>query len=88
MKSYVVSLELTNGLKNYSDLTKVLKSFRAKSVINESVWVLMTEQSAIELRDHLKQFLQSQDRIFILKSGVVAAWLNPACGHDWLRENL
>ncbi len=50
----------------------------------------MTDQKAPEIRDYLKEALEDEDRIFVLRSGTEAAWRKALSQKhtDWLKKNL
>ena len=88
MACYIVSYDLRNPGRNYEDLYERLKSYRKWAKLTESTWAIVTESSAVEVRDHLKYVLDENDRIFVIKSAGVAAWSNSICRNEWLKDNL
>lgn len=88
MACYIVSYDLRNPGRNYEDLYERLKSYRKWAKLTESTWAIVTENSAVEVRDHLKYVLDENDRIFVIKSAGVAAWSNSICRNEWLKDNL
>jgi hypothetical protein len=42
----------------------------------------------MQIRDNLKSQMDGNDRLFVIKSGVEAAWSNAICKNQWLKENL
>jgi hypothetical protein len=50
----------------------------------------MSDKKAAEIRDDLKVALGNGDRIFVIRSGTEAAWLNAISQKhsDWLQKNL
>ncbi len=88
MACYIVSYDLIAPGKNYEQLYAALKSYLKWAKINESVWAVVTEKNAVEIRAHLTQYLDENDRLFVIKSGVEAAWRNSRCKNEWLKENL
>lgn len=88
MACYIVSYDLRNPGRNYEDLYEYLKSYRKWAKLTESTWAIVTENSAVEVRDHLKYVLDENDRIFVIKSAGVAAWSNSICRNEWLKDNL
>ena len=87
MDCYIVSYDLRNN-RNYDALYSAIKSIGRWAKITESTWAIVTTESAVEIRDHLKGVVDSDDRLFVVKSGVEAAWSNSICRNDWLKENL
>lgn len=88
MACYIVSYDLRNPGRNYEDLYERLKSYRKWAKLTESTWAIVTENSVVEVRDHLKYVLDGNDRIFVIKSAGVAAWSNSICRNEWLKDNL
>ncbi|RRY07074.1 CRISPR-associated protein Cas2 [Brucella anthropi] len=88
MKCYIISYDLRAPGRNYDDLYETIKGYNKWARINESVWAVVTTQSAKEIRENLANSLDSDDRIFVVKSGVEAAWRNSRCKNEWLKENL
>ncbi len=87
MKCYIISYDLVNQ-KNYEELWKAIKKYHSWAKITESTWAVQTESSAKQIRDNLSQFLDQDDRIFVIKSGAEAAWKNCICKNEWLKNNL
>lgn len=88
MTCYIVSYDLRAQGRNYEQLYAALKNYPKWAMINESVWAIVTEKSAVDIRDNLTQYIDSNDRLFVIKSGVEAAWRNSKCKNEWLKENL
>jgi hypothetical protein len=88
MSCYIVSYDLLKPGRNYDGLYKAIKSYPRWARVNESVWAVVTNNSAVQIRDHLVGQLDTNDRIFVIKSGVEAAWRNSKCKNEWLKENL
>ena len=88
MACYIVSYDLRDPGRNYNDLYERLKSYSKWAKLTESTWAIVTGQSAVEIRDYLKYVLDSNDRIFVIKSAGVAAWSNSICRNEWLKDNL
>ena len=55
----------------------------------DSTWLVITEKTAIEIRDELKQYLTDGDRLLVVRCGQGAAWLGfkDDC-HTWLEDKL
>ncbi|MCK9612347.1 MAG: hypothetical protein M0R16_05540 [Bacteroidales bacterium] len=86
-KTYLISYDMAEG-GNYDELFKAIKDYGTWAHITESLWAVKTEQSATEIRENLGQFFPKGSRIFIIKSGVEAAWRNVICRNEWLKDNL
>lgn len=87
-KCYIISYDLRTPDGDYKDLYKAIKSYSGWAHINESVWAVTTSKTASEIRDRLFNHMNSDDSIFVIRSGKEAAWRNPICRKTWLKENL
>lgn len=87
MACYIISYDLRNN-RDYRSLSEAIKTYSKWARITESTWAVVTVKSAVEIRNHLSSVMDNDDRLFVIKSGVEAAWLNSLCGNEWLKENL
>jgi hypothetical protein len=88
MACYIISYDLRKPGRNYDSLYAAIKSYGTWAHINESVWAVVTTTSAVQIRDYLRNHMDENDRIFIVKSGVEAAWRHARCRNEWLKEHL
>lgn len=73
MPKYIASYDLIKR-KDYQTLWTELERLGGKHVL-ESVWYLdVTSVTAKVLRDHLLQFVDSDDRLFVCVLGDFASW--------------
>ncbi len=86
-KCYIIIYELFPQ-RNVDDFHIAIKSYGTWAKINSNTWAVVTSNSAIEVRDNLKRYLTPSDRIFVVKSGIEAAWINAECSNEWLKNNL
>lgn len=87
MSCYIISYDLRNK-RDYESLYEAIKSYGTWAHVTESTWAVVTSQKAKEVRDFLSESLDDDDRIFVVKSGVEAAWRHVICRDEWLKENL
>ncbi|MDI1224175.1 MULTISPECIES: hypothetical protein [Acinetobacter] len=87
MKCYLISYDLRKT-RNYEALYEAIKSFGTWGKINESTWIIGSYQSAVQIRDYLLNFIDSDDRLFIVKSDREAAWQNVMADNQWLKNTL
>lgn len=87
MKCYIVTYDLRIQ-RNYEALLNAIKTYNKWGKITESTWAIVTEQSSTEIRNYLTQFMDNDDRLFIIKTGGEAAWKNAMANNEWLKENL
>ena len=88
MACYLISYDLRGSGKNYDALYDAIKAYGTWAHINESLWAVVTTKTAVQVRDDLASRVDSNDRLFVIKSGVEAAWLHSICKSEWLKENL
>lgn len=86
MTCYIICYDLVKE-KDYEELYKVIKSYKYGQ-ITESTWAIVTNEKAKEVRDNLQKHMDSDDRLFVIKSGKEAAWANVLCANKWLKDNL
>lgn len=70
MNLYFVSYDLRTPGRDYSELYAKLESLGAKRIL-ESEWALKGTYSVTDLRDELKKYLDSNDRLMVAK---VTGW--------------
>lgn len=87
MACYIISYDLRRD-RDYEALYKAIKSYDTWGHILESTWAIVTEKSATEIREYLRKFTDSDDGLFVVKSGSEAAWVNVICKNQWLKNNL
>lgn len=88
MACYIVTYDLRAPGRNYENVHNKLKSYKKWAKVTESTWAVVTEDKAVTIRDALKAIVDPNDRIFVVKSGVEAAWFNSKCKNEWLKANL
>jgi len=89
MACYIVTFEVADAARKAA-LKERLKAYGTFCPINANCWAIVTDRSAAQIRDDLMVTIPTTDKIFVVKSGVEAAWRN-AYGQknsDWLKEHL
>jgi len=87
MTCYIISYDLTEG-SDYDSLHNAIKSYGTCTQISESTWAIVTDSSATAIRDKLGAYMQKGGRLFVVKSGIEAAWRNVICKSEWLQKHL
>jgi len=89
MTCYIITFEVASPT-NKQKLKDELKAHGYFCPINDNCWAIVTDQKASQIRDKLMVNILSSDKIFVIKSGVEAAWRNVygQKNTDWLKENL
>lgn len=86
-KCYIISYDLRNK-RDYEKLYDTIKSYSNWAHILESLWAVVTTQSAVEVRNKLALNMDSDDGLFVIQSSGIAAWKNVLCKDQWLKNNL
>lgn len=64
MNRFLVSYDLMSPGRDYGKLYAALDALNAVRVLF-SQWVLRTNLTAVQLRDHLRQYMDANDRILV-----------------------
>jgi hypothetical protein len=67
-----------------------LKEYGTYCPIHDNAWAIKTEKKAIEIRDSITPLINNMDRVFVIRTGTEAAWIN-AYGTEhteWLKKHL
>ena len=75
MPIYFIAYNLAKPGQNGKTLWDVLTALGAKR-IQESVWILRSNSTAAQIRDHLWQYIGLSGRLLVVESQGCAAW-NP-----------
>ncbi len=87
MSCFIIGYDLRNQ-RDYDALYDAIKSYGVYAHILESMWAVVTDDSAKEVRDYLKKQIDNDDGLFVVKSGGVAAWTKVQCTDKWLKDHL
>ena len=89
MKSYMVGYDLNRPVQNYSELIEALKGYDKWWHYLDSTWIIKTDYTAEEIRNNLKQHIDSNDELLVAKLSGEAAWtgFGDKAG-QWLLDNL
>ena len=88
MPCYIVTYELKQPRREYVDFINAIKSYDDWAQILDATWAIVTEHSAVEVRDKLWSLVDPEDGLFIVESGGDSAWEDVRCENKWLREHL
>ena len=89
MNVYIVTYDLINPNKNHNLLSSKIRSHEYWAKLGYSVYLVATEASAVELRDKLKCSLDKNDKLFVAKITVPAAWTNHSSEvSNWIKQYL
>lgn len=68
-------------------LQTAIKAYGSWAKITETTWAVVTTQTAVQIRNNLNAYM-ANGRLFVVKSGIEAAWVNVICNYEWLKNNL
>lgn len=89
MSAYIVAYDLRKKGRNYDCVHEKLNRYPWHWHMQESVWVIQTTQSAVQICDSLESCLDSNDTLFVGKlSREVAGEGLPEEGEEWLKNVL
>jgi hypothetical protein len=89
MNTFVVSYDLQRPGQDYATLSEFLKSQSNWWHHLGSTWVIVTNLSAVQLRDGIKEHTDANDKVLVVESSGVAAWKGfNEKGSAWLKEHL
>jgi hypothetical protein len=86
-KCYIISFDLKPN-RSYRNFHEAIKAFGTWARVTESTYAVVTESSAKTIRDYLVQFINPEERIFVIRSGGKAAWHQAISDTDWLKKFL
>ncbi len=88
MACYLVSYDLRKPERDYNSLYDAIRAYGTWAHVNESLWAVVTTQTAVQVRDNLAQHMDADDRLMVVRSAAEAAWRNSICKNEWLKEHL
>jgi hypothetical protein len=88
MKCYIITYDLRMPGRNYQSLYDAIKAFGTWGKITESTWAVISSLSALQVWEYLSKHIDSNDRLFVIKSGRDAAWRNAIADSEWLKKHL
>jgi hypothetical protein len=89
-RTYFICYDLNNKDKDYEGLKDKIKEIAGKWWHHlDSTWIIKSSRSAVEIRDLLKPFIDSDDELLVALYGKEAAWKGfNTEGSEWLKDNL
>jgi hypothetical protein len=78
MHGYLITYDLKKPARDYSTLFVGIQSFGTYAHVLESVWIIKSDLSALQVRDYLKRYLDGDDKIFV--TGIIP--------REWASVNL
>ena len=87
-KTYIIIFEFAQKT-NQDKVIEYMKTFNGWARITDNSFAVRTSTlKAKDIRDALINFKEENDRLFIIKSGLEAAWSNTRARNQWFKDNL
>ena len=85
---YVVSYDLRKPGQDYKGLFDELQTSPGWWHYLESTWLIATSESANELYNHLRKYLDRDDSILVIQAGIDRQGWLPKKAWEWIDQNL
>ncbi|WKK75331.1 CRISPR-associated protein Cas2 [Marivirga salinae] len=88
MTIYTISYDLSNPGRDYDSLSNAIKSYGNWWHQSGSVWIIASiNTNSASIRDYLKQFIDSNDKLFVAKlHGEWAGYGFTKEEYDWMKS--
>jgi hypothetical protein len=87
MKTYLVGYDLNRPVQNYTKLIDALKAYSNWWHHLDSTWLIKTNNSAEQIRNHLRQFIDANDELLVAYVAGESAWAGfNNEGSTWLND--
>lgn len=88
MSVYQINYDLRKQ-RDYSSLIERIKSYGTWCHPLESVWIIVTDQTAVQVRDNLRAVMDADDGLLVTRLQGEAAWYGLSNEiSQWLKDNL
>ena len=87
MNKYLISYDLDKPGQDYSKLISELERLGGIKILY-SEWILRNEASAVQLRDHLRSFIDSNDMLLVVGLTGEAAWTSLMVSNDRFKQSI
>jgi hypothetical protein len=89
MPAHLISYDLRRPERDYEKLSAAIKNLGPWCHCLESLWIVMTELSSLEVRDALLESIDTNDDLIVAElGGTWASYGLPKQRVDWLNKNL
>ena len=88
-RTYVVSFS-TQTENTRLKVCNILRSYGSYCPIHNNCWAVSAQTTAVEIRNKVMSVLGDYDSVFVVRSGIEAAWHNSYgdANNNWLKEML
>lgn len=89
MKTLMIGYDLNTPGQDYNKLFDAIKSYGTWWHHLDSTWIIKTDKTPSQVRDHLKQFLDKNDELLVVTLSGTGAWTGfKDKGSTWLKNHL
>lgn len=90
MRTHLISYDLVAPGRNYETLYDFLKSFGTRAKPLESLYLVRTSLSAKEVRDKIKSYIDTNDKVLVIDvTGDASAWKGlPDSTGAWIKKHM
>ena len=89
MSAYLVTYDLNQRGQNYDCLHKKLGAYPTHWHMQGSVWIIESDETAVQIADKLTSCLDGNDNLFVTELIGQSAWIGFSDdGDEWLQEVL
>lgn len=88
MDCFFISYDLCKPKQDYEKLIDKIKSFSKIVRVNKSCYLVQTTKQSVDIRDMLRPYIDSNDRLFVAKLTGQAAWSNCIDNNDHIKDCL
>ncbi len=87
--SFIITYDLNKTGQNYKNLEDAIKSYGTWAKITTTTYTIVTNSSAVDVRNYLQKYIDSNDELFVAKLSGEAAWTGLGTDQaNWLTKNL
>lgn len=84
----IVSYDLVNPGQNYDRLVRLVKEYPGWARLGGSAYLILTDATPVQVRGHLQQALDLNDKLFVGVAPAPSAWVGlPDDVSNWILEN-
>ncbi len=88
MKIYIINYDLRKQ-RDYDTLYKTIRSYQNYVHVLDSMWMIVSEDGALSIRDHLAKTMDIDDGLIVAQVTGEAAWMKLSDdAFHWLKQNL
>lgn len=85
---YIICYDLCTPGRDYDRLYSALKKYAHWGKLTDSTWAIVTSETYVQVRDNLKQFVDANDRLIVIRAGKKAAWTKVRASDEWVKNNI